>query len=327
MKAMVLREQRTPLTLADLPTPVPADDQILARVRACGVCRTDLHIIDGDLKDPALPLVPGHEVVGEVVETGARVTRYARGDRVGIPWLGSTCESCDFCRSGAENLCDRPVFTGYHVNGGYAEFIVADARYCFPMPDRLGDTEAAPLMCAGLIGFRSYRLAGGARRLGLYGFGAAAHIISQVAVADGREVFAFTRPGDRLGQRFALRMRAHWAGGSDEKPPAELDAAIIFAPVGTLVPVALAAVRKGGTVICAGIHMSEIPAFPYDLLWGERTVRSVANLTREDGEQFFARLREVNVSTEVSRYPLDRANDALDDLRGGRLNGAAVLVP
>ncbi len=328
MRAMLMTATGRPLQLRpDHPEPDAGPGDVVIRVEACGVCRTDLHVVDGDLPEPELPLVPGHQVVGTVTAVGSQVEGVRPGDRVGIPWLGWTCGSCPPCARGEENLCDRARFTGYDRDGGFAEFCAADARFAFPIPDGLAFAQAAPLLCAGLIGYRALRLAGGAQRLGLYGFGAAAHILIQVARHQGRTVLAFTRPGDAAGQEFARSLGAAWAGGSDTPPPEPLDAALLFAPAGELVPTALAAVRKGGTVICAGIHMSEIPAFPYDLLWGERTVRSVANLTREDGEQFFARLREVNVSTEVSRYPLDRANDALYDLRGGRLNGAAVLVP
>jgi len=297
---------------------------VLLRVKACGVCRTDLHVFDGDLKQPKLPLVLGHEIVGEVVEDAAGLRA---GQRIGVPWLGRTCEACPHCRAGRENLCDDPGFTGYTLDGGFSEYTVADHRYCFPLPDRYGDVEAAPLLCAGLIGYRSYRMAGDAPRLGLYGFGAAAHILCQLAVQHGREIFAFTRPGDYDAQVFARRLGAAWAGGSDESPPAELDAAILFAPVGSLVPAALDAVRKGGTVVCGGIHMSEIPAMPYDLLWHERAVRSVANLTREDGREFLAAIDAAPVRTETTTYPLEQANAALDDLRAGRLQGAAVLVP
>lgn len=323
----MLHRQRAPLTFTEVADPVPGENEVLLRVGACGVCRTDLHIVDGELTDPTLPLIPGHEVVGEIVALGHAVEGFAVGDRVGVPWLGSSCGRCDYCRRGSENLCDSPVFTGYQTDGGYAEFATAHARFCFALPGTADDVETAPLLCAGLIGFRAYRMTSGTGTLGLYGFGAAAHIIAQVAVHDGVRVFAFTRPGDRSGQDFALRKGAEWAGGSDERPPLPLDDAIIFAPVGALVPVALAAVRKGGRVVCAGIHMSDIPTFPYELLWEERVVRSVANLTRKDGLDFFDRLNEVPVSTEVRRYELERANEALSDLRDGRLTGAAVLVP
>jgi|SRR6185312_8484105 len=329
MQAMIFDGpgRQRPLRSATVAPPVPNDDQVLLEIAACAVCRTDLHIVDGDLSDPKLPLVPGHEIVGRVAAKGARVDRFALGDRVGVPWLGWTDGVCTFCRSGRENLCDRARFTGYQIDGGFAEFAVADHRFCFPIPEGYTDVEAAPLMCAGLIGYRALRAAGDARRLGLYGFGAAAHIIAQVAIWEGREVYALTRPGDEASQRFARSLGAAWAGGSDVAPPRPLDAALIFAPVGALVPVALRALDKGGTVVCAGIHMSDIPSFRYDDLWGERTIRSVANLTRRDGEEFLALAPRVPVKTTVRPYPLARANEALDDLRAGRLEGAAVLVP
>jgi propanol-preferring alcohol dehydrogenase len=296
--------------------------QVLVRVDACGVCRTDLHVVDGELPEPKLPLVPGHQIVGRVVEDGER---FAAGDRVGIPWLGWTCGECRYCLSGRENLCDRARFTGYQLDGGYAELVAADERFCFPLPEGFDDLQAAPLLCAGLIGYRSLRLAGDADRLGLYGFGASAHIVAQVALHEGRRVFAFTRTGDDRAQAFARELGAEWAGSSEEAPPEELDAAIIFAPVGALVPAALAVVAKGGSVVCAGIHMSEIPSFPYDLLWGERVVRSVANLTRRDGEEFLALAPHVPVRTEVETSPLTGANEALAALRAGEVRGAAVL--
>jgi propanol-preferring alcohol dehydrogenase len=299
---------------------------VLVRVRACGVCRTDLHVVDGDLVHPKLPLVPGHEIVGTVQALGAGVEQFALGERVGIPWLGYTCGQCGYCRAGRENLCDGARFTGYDLDGGYAEYTVADARYCFPLPDAYSDAHAAPLLCAGLIGYRALVMAGDARRLGIYGFGAAAHIIAQVAAWQGREVFAFSRPGDEDSQRFALDLGAKWAGDSTRAPPEPLDAAIIFAPVGALVPAALRATGKGGTVVCAGIHMSDIPAFPYDILWGERTVCSVANLTRRDGEEFIALAPKVPVRTEVECLPLAQANEALARLRQGYVQGAAVLL-
>ena len=299
----------------------------MIRVRACGVCRTDLHIVDGELQHPKLPLIPGHEVVGTVTRIGAESSRYRIGDRVGVPWLAWTCDECAFCRSGRENLCDRAKFTGYDLDGGYAEFVVADARSALPIPPRLGDMEAAPLLCAGLIGYRALRLAGNGERVGFYGFGASAHIAIQVARHRHQKVYAFTRPGDRRGQEFARGLGAVWAGSSDQRPPEPLDAALIFAPVGALVPVALAAIAKGGTVVCAGIHMSDIPSFPYETLWGERVLRSVANLTRKDGEEFFAVAEEAGVRTVTKAYPLESANTALEDLREGRLEGAAVLVP
>jgi propanol-preferring alcohol dehydrogenase len=300
---------------------------VLVRVRACAVCRTDLHVVDGELPDPKLPLVPGHEIVGAVEETGPAATRFSRGDRVGIPWLGWTCGECRFCRSGRENLCERARFTGYTLDGGYAEFTVADERFCFPIPPAYTDVEAAPLLCAGLIGYRSLLKAGDARRLGIYGFGAAAHIVAQVARHQGRELYAFTRPGDVAAQDFARQLGAVWAGGSDEFPPQALDAAIIFAPVGALVPQALKALDQGGRLVCGGIHMSDLPSFPYELLWHERTICSVANLTRRDGEAFLALAPQVPVRTHVQPFPLDAANEALHRLRAGQLQGAAVLVP
>jgi propanol-preferring alcohol dehydrogenase len=300
---------------------------VLIEVRACGVCRTDLHVVEGDLSEPALPLILGHEAVGVVRRLGAGVTDLCIGQRVGVPWLGSSCGGCIYCRRGEENLCDRAGFTGYTLNGGYAELMVADERYCFAIPELYGDAEAAPLLCAGLIGFRSYAMVRDRRRLGLYGFGAAAHIIAQIAAFEGHEVFAFTRPGDNAGQEFARRCGATWAGGSDESPPVPLDAAILFAPVGALVPAALAGVRKGGVVVCAGIHMSAIPTFPYQLLWGERVLRSVANLTRQDGLELFAVAPEVPVRPDVVTFPLAEANEALRCLRDGQVEGAAVLIP
>ncbi len=326
MRAMLFEEAGKPLRLADVERPDPGPGQVLIAVRACAVCRTDLHVVDGELADPELPLVLGHEVVGEVAALGAGVARFAAGDRVGVPWLGWTCGECAYCTSGRENLCDRARFTGYDLDGGYAEYTVADERYCFPIPDGYPDLQAAPLLCAGLIGYRSYRMTGEAECLGIYGFGGAAHIMTQVAIHQGRRVYAFTKPGDAEGQAFARELGAEWAGGSDEIAPRELDAAIIFAPVGALVPAALRAVVKGGTVVCGGIHMSEIPSFPYDILWGERTVRSVANLTRRDAEEFFAVAAEAGVDTAVQPYPLEDANEALDDLRRGAVRGAAVLV-
>lgn len=315
------------LVLRERPVPSPGSGQVLVKISACAVCRTDLHILDGDLTHPKPDLVPGHEVVGRIVELGAGVAGRELGQRVGIPWLGSTCGQCDYCRSGQENLCPAARFTGYDIDGGFAEFCVADARYCFPLPDAYTDAEAAPLLCAGLIGHRAYRQIGDAKRVGLYGFGAAAHILAQVAKFEGREVYAFTRPGDAASQAFARRLGAVWAGGSTEVPPVELDAVIIFAPIGDLVPAALRAVRPGGTVICAGIHMSDIPSFPYELLWRERSLRSVANLTRADGEAFLALAPRVPVITHVTSYRLSDANRAVADLRAGRLDGAAVLLP
>jgi propanol-preferring alcohol dehydrogenase len=314
---MVLDAPGTPLRAADLPVPEPGPGDVLLRVRACGVCRTDLHVVDGELPDPKLPLVPGHQIVGEDVETG---------ERLGVPWLGWTCGECRYCRSGRENLCDRARFTGYQLDGGYAEFAVADRRFCFPVPEGYPDAQAAPLLCAGLIGYRALRLAGAGERLGLYGFGAAAHIVAQVARSQGRRVFAFTRAGDEAAQSFALDLGAEWTGDALGPAPEELDAAIVFAPAGELVPAALRALAKGGTVVCAGIHMSDIPSFPYELLWGERVVRSVANLTRRDGEEFLALAPRVPVRTEVEEHPLERANEALARLRAGDVRGAAVLV-
>lgn len=327
MKAMVLDAPGRPLILREVPEPEPAPGQVKLKVRACGVCRTDLHIVDGDLTDAKRPVIPGHEIVGEAVALGAGVTTIALGDRVGVPWLGHSCGLCPYCRDARENLCDAPGFTGYQIDGGYADYCVADAAYCFPLPNRYDDLEAAPLMCAGLIGYRCLRLAGPARRLGLYGFGAAAHFLAQLAIADSVEIYAFTRPGDTVAQEFARSLGAAWAGGSDQAPPTPLDAAILFAPVGALVPLALAQVKKAGTVVCGGIHMSDIPSFPYRLLWQERQVRSVANLTRADGEGFLAAAERVPLISHVQAYPLASANDALADLRGGRLSGAAVLVP
>ena len=326
MKAMILDAQGQPLRLAEVPRPKPEADQVLLEVRACGVCRTDLHVMDGDLQHPSLPLVLGHEIVGVVVEKGARVERFMLGQRLGVPWLGHTCGHCRYCASGSENLCDAAEFTGYTLNGGYAEFALADQRYCFALPNGYPDAEAAPLLCAGLIGYRSLVAAGDARRLGIYGFGAAAHIIAQVARWQGREIFAFTKPGDVDGQQFARQLGATWAGDADSAPPQEMDAAILFAPVGDLVPQALRHIVKGGTVVCAGIHMSNIPEFPYAILWGERCVRSIANLTRRDGEEFFAIAPKAGVRTEVTRFPLELANAALQQLRAGQIRGAAVLV-
>jgi len=327
MRAQLLAAAHRPLEGADLPSPRPAAGQVLIAVKACAVCRTDLHIVDGELTHPKLPLVPGHEIVGTIAETGPGVDRFAIGDRVGVPWLGWTCGVCDACRRGQENLCDRARFTGYDIDGGYAEMAVADARYCFAIHPAYGDVEAAPLLCAGLIGYRTLRLAGDGERIGIYGFGAAAHIVAQIARHQGRRIFAFTRPGDRTAQDFARGLGAGWAGGSDETPPEPLDAALIFAPVGALVPAALAAVRKGGTVVCGGIHMSDIPAFPYRLLWEERVVRSVANLTRQDAEEFLALAPKAGIKTTTTPYPLADANRALADLRSGAIEGAAVLVP
>jgi propanol-preferring alcohol dehydrogenase len=326
MRAMILDAARKPLRLAEVPEPVPGPGQVLLRVRACGICRTDLHVVDGELPEPKLPLIPGHQVVGMVAAAGPGATRYAVGRRIGAAWLGGSCGRCDYCRTGRENLCDHARYTGYQMDGGYADFCVAQERFCFPIPEGYPDLQAAPLLCAGLIGYRSLRMTGGARRVGLYGFGAAAHILVQVAKHQGRKVFALTRPGDAATQAFARGLGADWAGGSDELPPEPLDAAIIFAPAGELVPAALRAVAKGGTVVCAGIHMSDIPSFPYSILWGERVVRSVANLTREDGEEFLALAPKAQVRTVVKPYPLQEANEALADLRSGRIEGAAVLA-
>ncbi len=323
---MLLRAPGTALALAELPDPVADPGEVLVRVRACGVCRTDLHVVDGEIPDAHSPIVPGHEIVGTVAATGPGVTGFAPGDRVGVPWLARTCGTCAYCRSGRENLCEAAAFTGCTVNGGYAEYAVADARYCFALPDGFTDVELAPWLCAGLIGHRALRMAGDARRIGIYGFGAAAHIVTQVARHEGREVHAFTRPGDTTAQAFARGLGAAWAGGSDERPPAPLDAALLFAPVGALVPKALADLARGGTVVCAGIHMSDIPAFPYAILWHERRVVSVANLTRADGEAFVALAARIPIRTQTTAYPLERANDALADLKSGALTGAAVLT-
>ena len=327
MRAMVLAAAGTPLESVEQLLPEPGPDQVLVQVRACGVCRTDLHVIDGELASPNLPLVPGHEIIGTVVRLGDRAGRFRVGDRIGIPWLARACGLCDFCLAGRENLCDRPLFTGYTVDGGYAEYTAAYEAFCFPIPPSYSDAEAAPLLCAGLIGYRSLRMAGDARRIGLYGFGAAAHIIAQVATYEQREVFAFTRAGDTATQDFARSLGATWAGSSDERPPTTLDAAIIFAPAGELVPRALDGIAKGGTVVCAGIHMSDIPSFAYSKLWGERVIRSVANLTRRDGEEFLAIAPKIPIRTEVQPFPLSQANEALTALKHGSIHGAAVLVP
>jgi len=311
---------------AELPAPEPGPGQVVVAVDACGVCRTDLHVVDGELPEPKLPLVPGHQIVGRVLDVGEEAARFRTGDRVGIPWLAWTCGECRYCRSGRENLCDRARFTGYQLDGGYAELAAADERFCFPIPEDYPDLQAAPLLCAGLIGYRSLRLAGDGERLGLYGFGASAHIVAQVARYEGRRVFAFTRAGDEAAQAFARELGAEWAGAAEQRPPDELDAAIVFAPVGELVLAALAATAKGGTVVCAGIHMSDIPSFPYDLLWGERVLRSVANLTRGDGEEFMALAPRIPVRTEVEAFPLEQANQALARLRAGEVRGAAVLA-
>jgi len=323
---MLLEEPRRPLRQADVPRPEPGPGQVLIELEACGVCRTDLHVTDGEVPGAKLPLVPGHQAVGRVLAGGAGVERFSAGERIGVPWLGWTCGDCRYCRSGRENLCPRAVFTGHGIDGGYAEALVADERFCFPIPPGYPTTQAAPLLCAGLIGYRALRFCGDAERIGFYGFGASAHILCQVARHEGRRVFAFAREGDAQAQAFARELGAEWAGSSGEMPPEELDAAIVFAPVGALVPAALRACAPGGVVVCAGIHMSDIPSFPYEILWGERQVRSVANLTRRDGDEFMRLAPEVPVRTEVAEYPLAGANDALEALRAGRVRGAAVLI-
>ncbi|NJD59529.1 MAG: alcohol dehydrogenase [Anaerolineales bacterium] len=327
MRAMLLIEQRRPLELAEVPVPLPGKGQVMVKVHTCGVCRTDLHVLDGDLTEPKLPLILGHQIVGTIVGLGEGVDRFSLGQRIGVPWLGYTDGTCRYCQRGQENLCDHPQFTGYNLDGGYAEYAVADERYCFPLSEKYNDVEAAPLLCAGLIGYRTYRLAGEhVERLGIYGFGAAGHIIAQVAAYQGKRVYAFTRPGDTTTQQFARRLGAYWVGGSDEMPPDELDAALVLAPVGALMVTALKAVAKGGVVVSGGIHMTDIPSFPYHLLWEERMIRSVANLTRQDGEEFLALAPKVPVKTTVTPYRLEDANQALDDLRSGKLDGAAVLI-
>jgi propanol-preferring alcohol dehydrogenase len=327
MTAMILDRPKTPLRRSAVTPRDPAPEEVVLAVAACGVCRTDLHVVDGELQHPKLPLVPGHEIVGRVVAAGSNVDRFTVGARVGVPWLGWTCGVCDYCRKGLENLCPKARFTGYDIDGGYAGFTIADHRYCFALPASFTDAAAAPLLCAGLIGYRTLKMAGDPERVGIYGFGAAAHIVAQVALHQGRRLFAFTSPGDTAAQEFALKLGCHWAGGSDTAPPEALDAALIFAPVGGLVPAALRAVRPGGTVVCGGIHMSDIPAFPYEILWGERTVRSVANLTRRDAEEFLALAPKAGVVTHTVTLPLSDANRALDMVRSGDLNGAAVLIP
>lgn len=327
MKAMLLKKQGQPLVYKDVPDPLPKENQVLLRVLSCGVCRTDLHIIDGDLKSPKKLLIPGHEIVGEVVGLGANANQFSIGDRVGVPWLGWTCGECYYCQTDRENLCDKALFTGYQLDGGFAEMAVADERYCFLMDSHYSDIDAAPLLCAGLIGYRALMLSDGGERLGIYGFGAAAHIIAQIATFEGSEVYAFTQEGDTQAQNFARQLGAVWAGSSREMPPELLDAALIFAPVGALVPLALKATSKGATVVCAGIHMTDIPSIPYSLLWGERVLRSVANLTHADGLAFMALANRVPIKVSKVVYPLIQANEALSDLRAGRLNGAAVLVP
>lgn len=327
MRAMLLAAQRQPLTLKEVPVPHPAAGQVLIKVHTCGVCRTDLHVLDADLTEPKLPLILGHQIVGSVVQLGEGVDKFSLGQRIGVPWLGYTDGTCRYCQRGQENLCDHPEFTGYTLDGGYAEYTVADQRYCFPLPDAYHDIEAAPLLCAGLIGYRTYRLAGEYKdRLGIYGFGAAGHIIAQVANYQGKRVYAFTRPGDSKTQAFARSLGAYWVGGSDEMPPDELDAALVLAPVGFLMVTALKAVAKGGVVVSGGIHMTDIPSFPYHLLWEERIIRSVANLTRQDGQEFLEIAPKVPVKTAVTAYKLEQANEALDDLRSGKLDGAAVLT-
>jgi len=326
MRVMIFEKPGKDLSLREIDLPEPGAEQVLLRVHACAVCRTDLHVIDGELSDPTIPFIPGHEIVGTVATMGAAVTRFKVGDRLGVPWLGWTCGECSFCREGQENLCDRAKFTGYTLDGGYAEYAVADQRFCFPIPEEYSDIEAAPLLCAGLIGYRSLVKAGNGNRLGIYGFGAAAHIIAQVANYQKREIYAFTRPGDSEAQQFALSLGAVWAGSSDELPPVKLDAAIIFAPVGALITQALKTVRKGGTVVSGGIHMSDIPSFPYALLWEERSICSVANLTRRDGAEFMQLAPKVPVRTQVETFALAEANEALQRLRSGRIHGAAVLV-
>ena len=323
---MVLEKPRQRLMLLDVAKPKPDAGQLLVRLSACAVCRTDLHIVDGELPDPKLPLIPGHQIVGHIEQVGTGVEKFSIGDRVGIPWLGWTDGECVYCRSNRENLCDRARFTGYTIDGGYAEFVVADARFCFHLPEQYDDVDVAPLLCAGMLGYRSYRKTGDARRLGIYGFGNAAHLIAQIAIYQGREIFAFTRPGDKAGQESARKLGTTWAGGSDEMPPEKLDAAIVFAPVGELVPLALRALAKGGIVVCGGIHMSDIPSFPYADLWGERTICSVANLTRRDGEEFLEIAPRVPVRTETEIFPLEEANTALDRFRAGKLKGTAVLM-
>lgn len=326
MRGMILNRAGQPLELKELPIPEPQANQVLLKIHVCGVCRTDLHIVDGELTKPKLPLILGHQIVGTIVKNGDRATKYSVGIRVGVPWLGHTCNCCRYCLRGQENLCDRALFTGYDLNGGFAEYAVADESFCFPIPAGFSDLQAAPLLCAGLIGYRSYRLTEDAERIGFYGFGAAAHILIQVAKYQGKQVYAFTRSEDTQGQEFARHLGAVWAGGSDKLPPEELDAAIIFAPVGNLVTTALRAVGKGGIVVCAGIHMSDIPSFPYQILWEERVLRSVANLTRQDGDEFLALAPQIPIKTEVNAFSLSQANNALDALRTGKINGAAVLV-
>ncbi len=325
MRAMVMEQQGEPLRYVTVPIPSPKENEILIKVNACGICRTDLHVIDGDLKQPKLPVIPGHQIVGTIIRLGKDVSQFHVGERIGVPWLGGSCGNCFYCLKEQENLCDYPRFTGYQSDGGFAEYCVADARFCFLIPENYPDVQAAPLLCAGLIGYRALSKTRDAKKIGIYGFGAAAHILVQVAIFQGREIFAFTRPNDTTSQEFAKKLSAKWVGGSDESPPCLLDAAIIFAPDGELVPIALRAITKGGIVVCGGIHMSDIPSFPYEILWGERTLCSVANLTRRDGEEFLAIAPKIPVKTEVHVYPLIKSNEALDDLRYGRFMGAAVI--
>ncbi len=327
MRAMVLKEVGKPLELCEVEKPKPGSNQVLLKVLACGVCRTDLHILDGELKAPKLPLILGHQIVGEVAEIGANVQNFKKGDRVGVPWLGKSCGKCEYCLAGQENLCDNALYTGYQIDGGYAEYCVADANFIFPIPPGYSEEKAAPLLCAGLIGYRALRLTQNAKKIGFFGFGSSAHLLTQVVTYQGGEVYAFTRKGDTEGQAFAKKLGAVWAGSSEDSPPTPLDAAIIFAPVGALVPLALKAVKKGGSVVSAGIHMSDIPSFPYSILWEERILRSVANLTRRDGEEFLALAPQIPIGTEINRYPLDKANEAIEDLRHGRIRGSAVLIP
>lgn len=326
MHAMVMKHQGEKLQYVELPIPQPKSNEILIKIYACGICRTDLHVVDGDLKHPKLPVIPGHQIVGKIIKLGIDVKKFTIGERIGVPWLGSSCTHCSYCLSGRENLCDDPRFTGYQIDGGFAEYCVADAGFCFPIPENYPDVQAAPLLCAGLIGYRALSKTNNAKRIGIYGFGAAAHILTQVAQFQGREVYAFTQPGNSISQAFAKKLGAKWVGGSDQLPPHLLDAAIIFAPNGELVPLALRAINKGGIVVCGGIHMSDIPSFSYEILWGERAICSVANLTLKDGEEFLALAPKIPIKTEVHTYPLIKANEALDDLRHGRFTGAAVIL-
>jgi propanol-preferring alcohol dehydrogenase len=326
MHAMVLNHPNEPLQYMQVPIPQPQANQVKIKVQACGICRTDLHVVDGELTHPNLPIIPGHQIVGTIVELGTNVKQFKIGQRVGVPWLGETCGTCEYCQAQQENLCDNAKFTGYQINGGFAEYCVANAQFCFPLPENYSDQQVAPLLCAGLISYRALSKAGQGKRIGLYGFGAAAHIVIQTAQYQGREVYAFTREGDTTTQEFARKLGAVWAGNADDTPPKPLDAAIIFAPVGALVPTALRAIKKGGIVVCSGIHMSDIPSFPYEILWGERSIISIANLTRKDGEEFLALAPQIPIKTEVHTYPLNKANDALNDLRAGKFTGAGVIV-